>query len=62
MSWTVSSVMTREVATASPDTPFKELVERIRALGELETRSLAGILVRLAGAVEGVVAVDGPSG
>jgi CBS domain-containing protein len=30
----------------------------VRLAGELETRSLAAILVRLAGAVEGVVAVD----
>jgi len=30
----------------------------VRLEGEMETRSLARILVRLAGAVEGVVAVD----
>ena len=33
MSWTVRSVMTRDVETVLPDTPYKEIVERMRARG-----------------------------
>lgn len=33
MSWTVGSVMTRDVEAVQPDTPYKEIVGRMRARG-----------------------------
>jgi CBS domain-containing protein len=50
MSWTVGAVMTREVVSVRPDTPYKAVVERM-----LERRISALPVVDAAGQVLGVV-------
>jgi CBS domain-containing protein len=50
MSWTVGAVMTREVESVRPETPYKEIVERM-----LERRISALPVVGAAGQVLGVV-------
>jgi len=50
MSWTVGAVMTREVESVRPDTPYKVIVERM-----LERRISALPVVGAAGQVVGVV-------